>query len=139
MSKFIIRLLRHSQIKFLEKQMEESHYDQVIDACKRKQSDSTGYWSDEMKKHSVNAPNWSILQMDISSGKKWRTEKKVPILLESELSSSILVPSSNPKDIQEVQSILHCKTMYCYQKILPSFFHHVGNGKELRFNSEFMV
>ena len=24
------------------------------------------------------------------------------------------------KDIQEVQSILHCKTMYCYQKILPS-------------------
>ena len=26
------------------------------------------------------------------------------------------------KDIQEVQSILHCKTMYCYQKILPSIF-----------------
>ena len=36
------------------------------------------------------------------------------------------------KDIQEVQSILQCKTMYCYQKVLPSFFKHVGNGKDLR-------
>ena len=34
-------------------------------------------------------------QMDISSGKRWRTVEKVTILLESELSSSIPVPSSN--------------------------------------------
>ena len=26
------------------------------------------------------------------------------------------------KDIQEVQSILHCKTMYCYQKVPPRKF-----------------
>ena len=34
-------------------------------------------------------------------------------------------------DIQELLSILNCKTMYCHQKFLPSFYH-AGNGKELR-------
>ena len=37
-----------------------------------------------------------------------------------------------PKDIQEVQSILHCKTMYCYQKVFTEYIYHVGNGNELR-------
>ena len=32
--------------------------------------------------------------MDISSGMKWRTEENISILLESELSSSIRVPSA---------------------------------------------
>ena len=36
------------------------HYDQVIDECKKRQSDSTAYWSDDMKKDFVNAPHWSI-------------------------------------------------------------------------------
>ena len=49
----------------------------------RKQTENTGYWSDEI---------WLT-----SSGKWWRTEEKVSILLESELSSSIPVPSSNPR------------------------------------------
>ena len=31
------------------------HHDLVIDECKKKQSDNTGYWSHEMKKHFVNA------------------------------------------------------------------------------------
>ena len=36
------------------------HHDQVIDECRKKQSDNTGYWSYEMKKDFVNVPNWSI-------------------------------------------------------------------------------
>ena len=58
-SKCITRLLRHTQ----ELNREEDggvHYDQVIDECKKKQSDNTEYWSDEMKKNFVNAPHWSI-------------------------------------------------------------------------------
>ena len=37
------------------------------------------------------------LKMDISSDKRWRTKEKVSMLLESELSSSIPVPSSNSR------------------------------------------
>ena len=58
-SKFITRLLRHSQ----EVHREAGgtvHFDQVFDECEKKQSDNTGYWSDEMKKDFVNAPHWSI-------------------------------------------------------------------------------
>ena len=36
------------------------------------------------------------------------------------------------KDIQEVQSILHCKKMYCCHKVLPSIFITTESGKELR-------
>ena len=36
------------------------HHDEVIDECKKKQSDNAGYWSDEMKKDFVNAPHCSI-------------------------------------------------------------------------------
>ena len=58
-SEFITRLLRHSQ-KVHRKDDGAVHYDQVIDECKKKQSDNTEYWSDEMKKDFVNAPHWSI-------------------------------------------------------------------------------
>ena len=96
-SKFINRLLRHSKQVYREEDG-GVHYDQVIDECKKKQSDNTGYWSDDMR----------MLQIDISSGKRWRTEEKVST---------------------EVHSILHCKTMYCCQKVLPSFFNTSGTEK----------
>ena len=48
-SKFITRLLRHSQQVYREEDA-GVHYDQVIEECRKKQSDDTGYWSDEMKK-----------------------------------------------------------------------------------------
>ena len=54
-SKFIARLLRQSQ-KVNREADGVVHYDQVIDECKKKQSDNTEYWSDEMKKDFVNAP-----------------------------------------------------------------------------------
>ena len=59
MSKFITRLLRHSQQVYRQEDG-RVHYDQIIDECKTRQSDNTGYWSDEIKKHFVNAPHWSI-------------------------------------------------------------------------------
>ena len=58
-SKFITRLLRHSQ----QVNREEDagvHYDQVIDECKKKLSNDTGDGSDEMKKQFANAPYWSL-------------------------------------------------------------------------------
>ena len=121
-SKFITRLLRHSKQVNREKDA-GVHHDQVIDECKKKLSDDTGYWSDEMKKQFVNAPYLSIDKWISVLGKRWRTKEKVSILLECELSSEIS---------QEVLSIRHCKTMYCYQQVSLSLFYHVGNGIELR-------
>ena len=58
---------------------------------------------------------------------KWRTEEKVSILLESELSSSIPVPSSNPSTINPALQD---------NVLLPEGFsdkiYRVGNGKALR-------
>ena len=39
------------------------------------------------------------------------------------------------KDMQEEQSILHCKTMYCYQKVTPSFLSR-RKRKRIEVNSE---
>ena len=58
-SKFITRLLRHSQ-KVHREDDGAVHYDQVIDECKKKQYDYTEYWSVERKKEFVNAPHWPI-------------------------------------------------------------------------------
>ena len=58
-SKFITRLLRHSQ-KVHREDDGAVHYDQVVDECKKNNSTNTGYWSVEMKKDFVNAPHWSI-------------------------------------------------------------------------------
>ena len=81
-SRFITRFLRHNQ-KVYREYDGAVHYDQVIDDCKKKHSDNSRYWSDEMKKDFVNAPHWSTEKMGISSGKRWRAKEKVSILLES--------------------------------------------------------
>ena len=58
MSKFIARLLRHT--KQVRREDGGVHYDQVIVECKKKVSDVTGYWSDEMMQQFANVPKWSI-------------------------------------------------------------------------------
>ena len=90
---------RHSQ-KVCRKADGAVHYDQVIDECKKRQSDNTGYWSDEMKKDFVNAPHWSIEKWISVLGKRWRTEEKISILLESELSCINSCTFEQSKDIQ---------------------------------------
>ena len=63
--------------KFVEKNMEQLvHYDHVIDECKKRQSDSTGYWSVDMKKDFVNAPHWVDCKIGIGSVKKVEGQKK---------------------------------------------------------------
>ena len=54
---FITRLLRHNDQ--VNREDVGAHYDQVIEECKNKLSDDTGYWSDEM---SSNSPIFRIGQ-----------------------------------------------------------------------------
>ena len=125
-SKCITRLQRQSQEVYREADG-AVHYDQVIDECKKKQFDNTEYSSVEMKKDFVNAPQWLIEKMGISSGKCGGHS----CTFQPKLYRKTPVPSSHPKDIQEVQSILHCKTMYCYQKVLQSMFVTSETDKDL--------
>ena len=99
-SKFITRLLRHSQKVYREADG-PVHYDQVIDERKKRQSDNTGFWSDEMKQNFVNAPHWSIAKWISVLAKRWRTEEKIWILFGSGLFSSIPIPSSNPRTFRK--------------------------------------
>ena len=64
---FVVLIVKNASLDFFDtvKQVDREedggvHHDQVIDECKKKQPDNTGYWSDEMQKHFVNAPHWSI-------------------------------------------------------------------------------
>ena len=75
-SEFITRILQHSQ----QVNREEDagvHYDQVVDECKKKLSDDTGYWSDELKKQFANAPpywsfdKWISVLAKGGAPKKW--------------------------------------------------------------------
>ena len=75
--------------------------------------------------------NW---QMDISSDKGWRTEEKISILLQSELSSSIPVSSSNLRRFRKYNQ--SCITRQC--TVTRRFYRvfHVGHGKRIEVNSE---
>ena len=46
--------------KVIEKKMQESIMTKLLMNARKKQSDNTGYWSDEMKKHFVNVQHWSL-------------------------------------------------------------------------------
>ena len=56
------------------------------------------------------------------SVKKWWTEEKDSILFETKLSRKILYFRQENLILEMLVSILHCKTMYCYQRFLPSAF-----------------
>ena len=81
------------------------------------------YWIlvSEMKKDFVNAPHWSI-----ENG----NQEKVSMLRESELSSSILVPSSTSRTIRKYNLALRDNVLL--PEGFTEFIYYVGNGKELR-------
>ena len=84
--------------KFIEKLME--FCETVVDEWKKKLSDDTGYLSDEMKKQFANAPCWSI-ENGFQFWQKVEDRRKVSIVLEPEVSSSIPVLSSNPRTLRK--------------------------------------
>ena len=131
MSKFITRLLRHSQQVYRQEDG-AVHYDQVIDECKKRQSDNAGYCLDEMKKHFVNAPHWSI-------------EKWISVLTKGGGQKKIFQYCLNPNYPHQ---FLYVRAMQGHSGstinhalpednvLLPEGFteyiYHVGNEKELR-------
>ena len=129
-SKLITRLLRHSK----QVRREEDggvHYDQVIDECKKKLSDDTGYWLDEMKKHYALAPHWSL-------------EKWISVLANGESQKKRFQCCVNPNYslkflyLRAIQghsgSTINPASQY--NVLIPEGFTeytcHDGNGKELR-------
>ena len=129
-SKFSTRLLRHSKQVHLEEDA-GVHYDHVIEECKKKLSDDTGYWSDEMMQQFANAPHWSFHKWISVLAKGGGQKKRFQYCMN---------PNYPPKFLylrviqghQEVRSTLHFKTLCCHQRVSPSIFYHVGNGKDLR-------
>ena len=119
MSKFITRLLRHSQKVY-----------RGDDG--RKAIENTGFWSDEMKKQFVNAQHVDR-KNGISSGKRWRTEGKVSILLESEQSSSILVLSSSPRAFRKYNQSYIARQCAGYQKVLIPGGVSLNTGRQAVF------
>ena len=117
MSKFITRLQRHSQ-KVHREDDGAVHYDDVIDECQKRQFDKVEYWSVEK----------SISTLARGGGEK----KKVSMLLDSELSSSIPVPSSNSRTFRKCYQSCIARQCTVTQKVLPSTCITSENGKELR-------
>ena len=129
-SNFITRLLRHSQ----QVNREEDagvHYDQIIDECKKKQSDNAGYWSDEVKKDFVNVLHWSIEKWISVLAKGGGQKKRFQNCLNPNYPQKFLYlraiqghsgSTINPA-LQDNVLFLEGFTEYVY---------HVGNGKELR-------
>ena len=128
--KFITRLLRHSQQVHREEDA-GVHNDQIIDEFKKKLSDDTGYWSDEMKKQFANIPHWSI--------HKW-----ISVLVKGGGQKKRFQYCVNPNDPQK---FLYLRAIQGHSGstinpalqdnvLLPEGFteyiYHVGNGKELR-------
>ena len=79
--------------KFIEKKMEQSIMTKLLMNANRKYWILVN-WNEERLCYCTELVNW---QMGISSGKRRRTEEKVSIMLENELSSSIPLPSNNPR------------------------------------------
>ena len=128
-SKLITRLLRHSQQ--VRRGEDGVHYDQINDECKKKQSDDTGYWSDEMLQHFANAPYWSIGKRVSVLTKGGGQKKRSQYYAKSKYSQKFLYlraiqghwgSTINPA-LQD--NVLLPKG--CTGKI-----YHVENGKELR-------
>ena len=92
-------------------------------------SDNTGYWSDEIREDFVNAPHgWK--KMGVSSGNGGGQKTRFQYCLNSNYPHQILYLRAI-QGHQEVLAIQHCKTMYCYQKVLSSIFITSKTEKEL--------
>ena len=132
-SKFSTRLLRHSK-QVRSKEDGGVHYDQVIEECKKSYETIQDIGQ---TKCCSNSPKLRIghVKIDISSGERWRTEEKVPVLREPELSSSISVPLSNPRTFRK-----HNQSCIARECAVTRRFHRVfllrRKRKRIEVNSE---
>ena len=107
------------------------HYDQVIDECKKKQSDDTGYWSDEMKRQFANAPLWPIGKWISVLAKGGGQKKRFQYCVNPNYPQKFLY-------LRAIQGHSGSTINPALQDnvLLPESFteyiHRVGNGKELR-------
>ena len=130
LSKLNTRLLRHSQEVYREEDGGVP-YGPVIDQCKKKSSDNTGYWSDEMKKHFVNAPHWSMCKWISVLAKGGGQEKRFQYCLNPNYPHQFLY-------LRAIQwhSGSTINPALKDNVLLPEWFteyiYHVGNGKEWR-------
>ena len=105
--------------KFIEKKMEESITTKSL--MNARKSNHPIQDIGEMKKHFDNASRWSIDKWISVLAKVEDRRKRFNIAW----IRTIHIDScafEQCKGSQEAQSILHCKTLYCYQKVLPSIF-----------------
>ena len=136
MSKFITQLLRHTEVRTEEDA--EVPYDRIVEKSKEVLSEDSRYWSDEIKEKFCTAPHWSAEKWIDVLSKGGGPKKKVSILFETKLSRKTPVPLSHSRSFRKSLS-LECSYQPCIarqrtvtERILPSTFHHVGHGKELR-------
>ena len=75
-------------------------------------------------------------QMDISSGKRWRTEEKVSILYEPELSSEIPVLSSNPRTFRKYNQSCIARQCTVTRRFYRVFFNTSETEKSCEVNRD---
>ena len=108
--------------ELVEKKMPEFLMIELFEKCKDVSIRGfSRYWSDEIKEKLSMAPYWSAeTWIDVLS-KGGGTEEKVSILFGKNSCTFEPFKITQEKLILEMLvSILQCKTMYCYQRILPS-------------------
>ena len=100
----------------------------------------TRYWSDDAKNKLALAPYWSADKwIDVlakGGGQKKRFQHCLkPNCPEKLLYLRIMQGHSRKLILEMLVSILHCKTMYCYQKILPCIHSSRRKRKGIEINS----
>ena len=130
LSNFITRLLRHT--KQVNREADGAvHYDQVIDECKKKLSDETGYWSDEMMKQLTNVPYWSIDTWISILAKGEGQKKRFQYCLNPNYPQKFLyLRSIQGQSGSTINPALQDSVLL--PEGFTEYIYHVGNGKELR-------
>ena len=129
-SKFITRLLRKSK----QVNREEDggvHYDQIIAECKKKLSDDTGYWSDEMMQQYANAPHWSLDTWISVLAKGGGQKQRFQYCVNPNYSQKFLYLGATQAHAgSTINPALQDNVLL--PEGFTEYIYHVGNGKELR-------
>ena len=115
-----------------KKMMEQSMTMKVTHECQKKHFDNIGHWSDEMKKEFVNVPYWSIEKWILVLAKGGGQKKRC---MNAELSSSILVLSSNSRTFRKYNQSCIARQCYCCQKVSWLYLSR-RKRKRIEVNSE---